>query len=256
MNVGYHEGIRRRAVALGRLVIAVALIEVVDPVSADPQRGQSRSNPLPNQPVGNPKGSNPYSAAFGQGRYTPYPVKDPTAAERAVVAGRAYRTTLDVLVQRATAPPGPGGGPPDEDALFSTELVERLGQWSLRLQEAQDNAAKNLAGRYDALANHLGRMRSLEDGRFLREAAEPGGLMKGRSVDMKPPRLFTEIARFFRPVDERGIDRVIPELVESERPLNPRGVAVTAAERVDIAGRVYWAILSAAVDRFLAPPRG
>ena len=80
-------------------------------------------------------------------------------------------------------------------------------------------------------------------------------VLKGRPVESKPPRLFAEIARFFRPVDERGIDRVVPELVEFERPLNPRGVAVTPAERVEIAGRVYRAILDEAVDRFLASPR-
>jgi len=249
MNVGDVGATRRRAAALGLLVLGIALVETAQPVSADPQRGQSRANARPAQPFGNP------SAAYGQGRYTPYPVKDPTAAERAVVAGRVYWTTLDRWVQRAMAPPGPGGGPPEEDALFSPELAERLGQWSLRWQEAEDNAAKSLAGRYQALSNHLGRMSALEDGRFWREAVKPGGLMKGRPVESKPPRLFAEIARFFRPVDERGIDRVVPEFVEFERPLNPLGVAVTPTERVEIAGRAYGAILDAAVDRFLAPPR-
>ncbi len=254
MNVGYLGATRRRAAALGLLVLAVAFVEIIDPVSADPQRGQAKSNPLPAQPVGNANALNPYSAAVGPGRYSPYPIKDPTAAERALIAGRAYRTTLDGWVQRALAPRGPEGGPLDQDALFSPELVERLGQWSLRLQEAQDNEAKSSAGRYQALSNHLGRMSSLEDGRFLREAVKPGGLLKGRPVESKPPRLFAEIARFFRPVNERGIDRIVPELVEFERPLNPLGVAVTAAERVEIAGRAYGAILNVAVDRFLAPP--
>ncbi len=139
---------------------------------------------------------------------------------------------------------------------FSLELAERLGRWSLRLQEAQDNAAKSLAGRYQALSDHLGRMSSLEDGRFLREArSSEVGCCNGRPVEAKPPRSFAEIARFFRPVDERGIDRVVPELVEFERPLNPVGVGVTPAERVEIAGRVYGAILDAAVERLLAPPR-
>ncbi len=198
----------------------------------------------------------PYSAAYGVGRYTPYPVKDPTAAERAEIASRVYRTILDGWVQRVMPPPGQGGGPADLDALFSLELVERLGQWSLRVQEAQDNAAKSLAGRYDALSNHLGRVSSLENGRFLREAVKPGGLLKGRPVESKPPRLFAEVARFFQPVDGWGIDRVVSEIVEYERPLNPLGITVTSAERVEIAGRVYESILDAAVDRYLAPARG
>ncbi len=168
-----------------------------------------------------------------------------------MIAGRAYRTVLDGWVQRATTPPRPGGGPPDDAALFSLELAERLGRWSLRWQEAQDNAAKSLAGRYQALSDHLGRMSSLEEGRSVREAVKPAG----RPVESKPPRSFAEIARFFRPVDERGIDRVVPELVDFERPLNPRGIAVTPAERVEIAGRIYRAILDEAVDRFLASPR-
>jgi hypothetical protein len=255
MNVGYRAANRRRAAALGVLILAVALMETVDPVSALAQRGRSGTNPRPAQPAGNPKGLNPYSAAYGQGRYTPYPVKDPTAAERAVIAGRAFSTTLDGWVQRAMAPPGPEGRPPDQDALFSPELVERLGQWSLRLQEAQDNEAKSSAGRYQALSDHLARMSSLEDGRFLREAGKPGGLLNGQPVAAKPPRLFAEIARFFRPVEKWSIDRVVPELVEFERPLNPVGVGVTPAERVETAGRAYWAILNAAVDRFLAPRR-
>jgi hypothetical protein len=256
MNIGYLAAIRWRAAALGLLALAVALMETVGLVSADPQRGQSATNPRPAQPSGNPNALNPYSAAYGQGRYTPYPVKDPTAAERAVIAGRAYKTTLDDWVQRAMAPPGPAGGPPDQDALFSLELVERLGKWSLRLQEAQDNEAKSSAARYQALSNHLGRMSSLEDGRFLREAVKPGGLLlKGQPVAPKPPRSFAEIARFFRPVDKWGIDRVVPAVVEFERPLNPVGIAVTPAERVETAGRAFAAILHAAVDRFLAPPR-
>jgi hypothetical protein len=251
MKVGSVGACRQLAAAASSFALAVALVQTAGPVSAAPQRG---SNKLPNQPVGNPKGSNPYSAAYGQGRYTPYPVRDPTAAERAEVARRVYRTTLGAWVQRAAAPRGPGGPSPDQDLIVGAEFAERLGRWSLRLQEAEDNAAKSLAGRYQALTNHLARMSSLEDGRFLRPAAKPGGLPKGRPVNSKSSVVFAEIARFFRPVDERGIDRVVPEIIEYERPLNPVGVAVTATDRVEIAGRVYRSILDAAVDQFLSQP--
>jgi hypothetical protein len=248
MNVRYFGATRRRASAVALSVLAVTLMRADSLVSARAQRTTARTNARPNQAAGTPNFTNPY----GRGKYTPYPVKDPTADERAVVAGWAYRTVLDRWVQRATTPPRPGAGPPDDGALFSLELAERLGLWSLRWQEAQDNAAKSLAGRYQALSDHLGRMSSLEEGRSVREAVKPAG----RPVESKPPRSFAEIARFFRPVDERGIDRVIPELVDFERPLNPRGIAVTPAERVEIAGRVYQAILDEAVGRFLASPRG
>jgi len=247
MNVRYFRATRRQASAVTLSVLAVALMRADGSVSARAQGARARTNPRPAQAAGTPNSNNPY----GRGRYTPYPVKDPTAAERAVVAGRAYRTALDGWVQRATTPPRSGGGPPDDATLFSLELAERLGLWSLRWQEAQDNAAKSLAARYQALSDHLGRMSSLEEGRSLREAVKP----TGRPVESKPPRSFAEIARFFRPVDERGIDKVVPELVEFERPLNPRGIAVTPAERVEFAGRAYRAVLDEAVDRFLASPR-
>ena len=47
---------------------------------------------------------------------------------------------------------------------------KRLGPWSLRWQEAQDNAARSRAARYQALSDHLRRMSDLERGRFWREA--------------------------------------------------------------------------------------
>ena len=188
-----------------------------------------------------------------RGRYWSYPVSDPTAAERAALASRIYRDLLDESVPRALTPHRPGGGPRDVEALFRLELAERLGQWSLRWQEAQDNAAKSRAARYQALSDHLRRMSSLESGRFRHDTARAAG----GSVETRPPREFAEVARFFRPVDEHGIDRIIPALLQSERPLNPVGVAVTPAEQVGIAGRVYRAILDEAVDRFAAsPPAG
>jgi hypothetical protein len=250
MNVRHFRATRRRASAVALSVLAIALMRADGSVSARAQGARARTNPRPAQAAGTPNYLNPYGP-YGPGRYSPYPVKDPTAAERAAIAGRAYRTILDGWVRRATTPPRPGGGPPDDPALFSLELAERLGLWSLRWQEAQDNAAKSLAGRYQALSDHLNRMSSLEEGRSLREAVQP----TGRPVESKPPRSFAEIARFFRPVDDGGIDKVVPDLVEFERPLNPRGVAVTPAERVEIAGRAYQAVLDEAVDRFLTSPR-
>ena len=168
-----------------------------------------------------------------------------------MIAGQVYRIVLDGWVQRAMAPPRPAGGPSDEDALSRLELAERSGQWSLRWQEAQDNAAKSLAARYQALYDHADRMSALEEGRLGRGAGKPAG----RSGEPKRPLGFVEIARFFRPVAERGIDRVVPQLVASERPLNSRGLAVMPAERVEIAGRVYRAILDEAVDRYRASTR-
>ena len=80
--------------------------------------------------------------------------------------------------------PPRGGEALGNAVLFSLELAERLGRWSLRLRDAQDNAAKSLASRYEALSDHLGRMTSLEEGRAMREALKA----TGRPVNSKPPR--------------------------------------------------------------------
>jgi hypothetical protein len=192
----------------------------------------------------------------GVGRYAPYPVKDRTAAERAVLANRVFRSILEGWVGRALAAPRPAGVAPDATALFRPDLAERLGQWSLRWQDAQDNAARNLAGRYQAASDHLGRMDSLENGRLVRDAALAAGLGIDRAAELKPPRDFVDITRFFRRVDERSLDQVNPELVEVERPIYPRGVGVTLGEQIEIAGRVYSMILADAVFQFLAARRG
>ena len=81
-------------------------------------------------------------------------------------------------------------------------------------------------------------MTSLEEGRWPRGAGRP--------------RLVADVARFFRPVNEMGLEQVVPELVEVERPLNPRGVSVTPDERVEIAARIYQTILDDAAAGFLA----
>ena len=186
-----------------------------------------------------------------QGHYSPYPVRDPTAGERAVVAGRVYRSVLDEWARWVVTTPRPGGGPPDLEARSRLELTERLGSWSLRWQEAEDNAARSLAARYQSLADHLGRMTALEEGRPWRES----GPANARPVDPLPPRVSAEAARSFRPIDEWEIDRIAPTHSLSERPLNPLGVAVSPAEQGEIAGRVYHAILDEAVNRFLASRR-
>ncbi len=243
MNVRPLAATRRRASAVGTTVIAVAFIAGLGQTIAFAQ-GTHGGNGRPAQPL--ETRNNP------GGHYSPYPVMDPTAGERAVVASRVYRAILDDGAQRAVASPRPGPAAPDVQARFNLELTERLGQWSLRWQDAQDNAARSLAARYQALSDHLGRMSALEDGRFLRES----GHATGGPVGPKPPRGSAEVARFFRPIDQWAIDQIVPMLLPAERPRNSQGVAVTPAEQVEIAGRVYHVILDEAVDRFLASPRG
>src|SRR5262249_10943291 len=107
--------------------------------------------------------------------------------------------------------------------------------------------------RYQALSDHLRRMSDLEQGRFWREAGRSKAA--GGPTELKPPHISAEAARFFRPIDGWRFDRIVPVRLQSERPLNPVGVAVTPADQVEIAGRVYHAILDDAVGRFLASPR-
>ncbi len=231
--------------AVGVTVLVVAFVGADGRSIARAQGGRAVNQRPPQAPgtTGN---------ANLRGRHGPDPIKDSTAAERAAAAGRVYRAILDEGAPKATTAPGTGGGAPDVEARSRLELTERLGLWSLRWQDAQDNAAKSLAARYQALSDHLGRMSSLEDGRSWRETGRAGG----GSVEPEPPRLSAEVARFFRPIEGWDIDRIVPASLQSERPLNPLGVAVTPAERVEIAGRVYGAILDDASDTFLAATRG
>ena len=242
---------RRRAAKVSTAAFVVALLAVGGETRARAQFGRA-VNQRPPQAPGTPSNLDPYGMPRFGGWYSPYPVKDPTADERAVVAGRVYRAVLDEWAQTAKTLPRPGRPAPNVKAQSNLELTERLGTWSLRWQEAQDNAARSLAARYQALADHLGRMSALEHGRFSRES----GQAAGEPVGPKPPRESTEAPRFFRPIDEWDIDRIIPTLLQSERPLNSQGVAVTPAEQVEIADRVYHVILNEAVDRFLASQRG
>jgi hypothetical protein len=251
MNVRPLAATRRRTSAISTTVLAVASIAVGGQTIARAQGGRA-TNQRPGQGFGTPNSFNAYGLPRIGGRYSPYPVKDPTAEDRAEVAGRVYRGILDEWAQRVLTSPRPGRVALDVDARPKIELIERLGPWSLRWQDAQDNAARSRAARYQAMSDHLGRMSALEDGRFLRETGQTtGGL-----VGPKPPRGSAEVARFFRPIDGWDIDRIIPTVLLSERPLNPQGVAVTYAEQDEIAERVYHMMLDDAVDRFLAAPRG
>ena len=250
MNVRPHAVNRRRA-SVVRIVLLVLVVIGPDGRSLARAQGGHAANQPPAQGTGTPGRRRAYGAPHMQGHYSPYPVRDPTAGERAVVAGRVYRSVLDEWARWAVTTPRPGRGPPDLEARSRLELTERLGPWSLRWQEAEDNAARSLAARYQSLADHLGRMTALEEGRPWRES----GPANGRPVDPLPPRVSAEAARSFRPIDEWEIDRIAPTHFPSERPLNPLGVAVSPAEQVEIAGRVYRAILDEAVNRFLASRR-
>jgi hypothetical protein len=240
---------RWRIVALGTALLVVDSMAAGGRSVARAQAGRA-VNQRPPQAPGTPNDLSPYGMPRFGGWYSPYPVKDPTADERAVIAGRIYRSILDESAQRAMTAPRKDQPPaPDSEARSSLELAERLGPWSLRWQEAQDNAAKSRAIRYQAMSDHLGRMSALEDGRY-RSATRPA------TAGPKPSRGAGEVARFFRPVDQWAIDQIIPTPLVSERPLNPRGVAITPTGQVDIADWVYHAILDEAVDRFLTSPPG
>ena len=240
---------RRHASNVGITVLVLAFIAVGGQTIARAQAGRA-ANQLPPQAPGTPSSLSPYGMPRFGGWYSPYPVKDPTADERAVVAGRVYRAFVDGPAQTAMSAPPTGQAAPRVEARYSLELIERLGRWSLRWHEAQDNAAKTRAARYQAMSDHLRRMSALEDGRIFRETGETEGPARP-----KPPRELAEAARFFRPIDQWDIDRIIPTLLQSERPLNTQGVAVTADEQVEIADRVYHLMLDEAANQFLAQPR-
>ena len=242
MNVRPFVATCQRGSAIGTTVLIVALMAVGGQTIARAQAAHI-ANQRPPQRLGTPQ---------TEGRYWSYPVEDPTAAERAVIAGRVYRAVLVEWAQTNKITTRLGRPAPDVEARSYLELAQRLGPWSLRWQDAQDNAAKSRAARYQALSDHLERMSALQDGRILRET----GQANGGPVGPKPPRGSAEVARFFRPIDDWGIDRIIPTLLQSKPPLNTRGVAVTPAEQVEIADRTYHMILADAVDRFLLSPRG
>jgi hypothetical protein len=232
-------------------VLVIAFVGVDGRTIARAQGGRAPDQ-RPAQGTNAPGILNPYAPLPMRGSFAPYLVRDPTADERAAVAGRVYRAVLDEWLKARTSP-RPEGAPADVEDRSRLELIERLGPWSLRCQDAQDNAARSRAARYQALTDHLGRMSALEQGHFGREADRAEAA--GGPVESKASRVSAEAARFFRPIDGWSFDRIVPMRLQSERPLNPVGVAVTADEQAEIAGRVYRAILDEAAGRFLASPR-
>jgi hypothetical protein len=147
---------RRRQSAIGATVLVVAVFSFGCQTIARAQTGRA-ANQRPGQGLGSLHGLGPNGAPYN-GTYAPLPATDPTAAERAVVAARVYQSIMEERAQRAMASPRPGPADPDVETRSNLELSERLGPWSLRWQDAQDNAAKSRAARYQTLSDHLERM--------------------------------------------------------------------------------------------------
>ena len=150
-------------------VLVVASITVGGETITRAQGGRA-VNQRPPQSPGTPGNLGPYGMPRFGGWYSPYPVKDPTADERVVIAGRVYRAIVDASGPSATTTPPAGPAAPGVEARFSVDLIERLGPWSLRWQEAQDNAATTRAARYQAMSDHLRRMSALK---YRRSEAAP-----------------------------------------------------------------------------------
>ena len=252
MGVRSSAASRRRGSVVGMTVFVVAFVGGNGGTIARAQGGRAPDQ-HPAQGTNAPGILNPYAAPPVRGSYSPYLAKDPTAGERVEVAGRVYRAVLDDWVRRAGMPPRPGGGAADVEARSLLELVERLGPWSLRWQEAQDDVAKTRAARYQSLSDHLVRMSDLEHGHF--RHGNDRAKAADAPVEPRADDIPAEAARFFRPIDGWSLDQVVPTRLQSGRPLNPVGVGVTPAEQAEIAARVYRAVLDEAVGRFLASPR-
>jgi hypothetical protein len=253
MRVRSSAASRRRGSVVGMMVFVVAFVGANDGTIARAQGGRAPDQ-HPAQGTNAPGILNPYAAPPMRGSYSPYLAKDPTAGERVEVAGRVYRAVLDDWMRRAGMPPRPGGGAADVEARSLLELVERLGPWSLRWQEAQDSVATNRAGRYQSLSDHLVRMSDLEHGRFRHGSDRANAAVA--PVEPRADDIPAKAARFFRPIEGWNLDQVVPTRLQSERPLNPVGVGVTSAEQAEIAARVYHAILNEAVSRYLASRKG
>ena len=100
MNVRPLAATRRRASAVGITVLVVAFIAAGGQTIA---RAQARASRQPASATSPARRATFILTACRDmaARYSPYPVKDPTADERAVVAGRVYRAVLDESAQRA-----------------------------------------------------------------------------------------------------------------------------------------------------------
>ena len=254
MRVRSSAASRRRGSVVGMMVFVVAFVGANGGTIARAQGGRALDQ-HPAQGTNVPGILNPYAAPPIRGSYSSYLAKDPTAAERVEVAGRIYRAVLDDWVRRAGMPPRPGGGAADVEARSLLELVERLGPWSLRWQEAQDEVAKSRAARYQSLSDHLVRMSDLEHGRF--RHGSDRAKAAGAPVEPKADDIPAEAARFFRPIDRWSLDQVIPTRLQPGRPLNPVGVGVTPAQQAEIAARVYRARswMKRSVDTWHRPAR-
>ncbi len=252
MSVRSSAASRRRGSVVGMMVFVGAFVGANGGTIARAQGGRAPDQ-HPAQGTNAPGILNPYAAPPMRGSYSPYLAKDPTAGERVEVAGRVYRAVLDDWVRRAGMPPRPGRGAADVEARSLLELVERLGPWSLRWQEAQDEVAKSRAARYQSLSDHLVRMSDLEHGRF--RHGSDRAKAAGAPVEPKADDIPADAARFFRPIDGWSLDQVVPTRFQSGRPLNPVGVGVIPAEQAEIAARVYRAVLDEAVGRYRASLR-
>ena len=144
-----------------------------------------------------------------------------------------------------------GRAGPDVVARANLELAERLGPWSLRWQEAQDNAARSRAARYQSMADHLGRMSTLANECSWRILARgpKGGSDRSQFADQ--PRSHGSSVRSMR----GDLTGSFTRSFSPGCPSMGQGVAVTHAEQVEIADRIDDVIMDEAIERFPASPR-
>ena len=115
-------------------LLVVAFITVEWQNIARAQFGRP-ANQRPAQGYGSANSLNPYGMPRIGGANSPYPIRDPTADERVLVAARVYLALLDEWTQSARNTPRPARAKADVDTQSILELTERLGVWSLRWQD-------------------------------------------------------------------------------------------------------------------------